>query len=577
MRSSLHLSTSCTLSQSSTLCTLLCLPSSLNDTSRRLTTIKDAGASSMLKAYNRSTASSISFTMSLENVRLGPSDNFDWETYIAQYPGHARTQRLMYIATHCPPLRNACSKAAIDHIKESSRNVSAYQAMITVHNTEPGTANLIPADQRMAADSEWIQATHQRNNAEREKLELEMRNYQNNLIKESIRMAHRDLGDHFWDTGDYHEALKSYTKTRDYCSTTDHVIEMCLNVIEVSLRLENWTNVQTFVSKAEGVLESYVPSGGAGGRKLSSLGTSNIAPPTKGGSTPGADAIGALFRAGGSAPVPSASSASSSAQPGSSGESASQAAAKKLVAETGAKLRAANAVACLGQGRYEAAAKQLLTIDPAHSSSFSDIITPSDVSIYVALCSMATMERPALKTQVMESTKFRGFIEHEPYVRELLEAFCSAQFKRVGEILDQHQARHHLDPYLAPHVRSLCTSLIRRALRQFFTPFDRVSISRISAAFGWPTDKMESELVGCIERGEFKNLPGKAAEVGDARIDAISKTLEYRTKDSRRAVFDSAIEVGDKRSRETKRLLLRMKLVENGVVAKANRNYTADA
>ena len=88
---------------------------------------------------------------------------------------------------------------------------------------------------------------------------------------------------------------------------------------------------------------------------------------------------------------------------------------------------------------------------------------------------------------------------------------------------------------------------------------------------------MTEELAACIERGEFRNLPGKAADVGDARIDAITGTLEYRTKDARRAVFDSALELGEKRCRETKRLLLRMKLVENGVVAKASRSYTGEA
>jgi COP9 signalosome complex subunit 1 len=40
-------------------------------------------------------------------------------------------------------------------------------------------------------------------------------------------------------------------------------------------------------------------------------------------------------------------------------------------------------------------------------------------------------------------------------------------------------------------------------------------------------------------------------------------------------VFDSALELGDQRCRETKRLLLRMKLVENGVVAKGS--YSAEA
>lgn len=516
------------------------------------------------------------------NVTLAPGDNFDWEAYTAQYPGQARVQRLIFIATHCPALRKPCSLAAMSHLKETTRNTSAYQTMVTVHNTSGENGQLIPASDRVQADSEWISTSLQRNNAEREKLELEMRNYQNNLIKESIRMAHRDLGDHFYDTGEYTEALKSYTKTRDYCSTTDHVIEMCMNVIEVSLRLENWTNVQTFVSKAEGVLESYVPSSGSGpgGRKMSSLGTSNIVPPSKGGSTPGADAIGALFRAGGSAAATIAPSTSSGAQAGGSGENAQQAAARKVVAETGAKLRVANAIACMGQGRYEIAAKLLLSIDPAHASSFADMITAADVSVYVALCSLATMERTALKTQVMESTKFRGFLEHEPYIRDLLEAFTTAHFRRVGEILDEHSARHHLDPYLAAHVETLRTSLTRRALRQFFTPFDRISIHRMAGAFGWEKEKMEAELARCIARGDFRDLPGKGdggGGLGDARIDTINGVLEYRRKDGRRAVFDNALELGERRCRETKRLLLRMKLVENGIVAKAQRGYTGDA
>lgn len=517
-------------------------------------------------------SSSMSHT-SLTNVQLGPTDNFDWEGYTSNYSDHLRAQRLMYIATHCPGLRRACSREAADHLKKHTRNVSAYQAMVTVHNTEPETGDLVPSLERIEADAEWIQVTEQRNIAHREKLELELRNYQNNLIKESIRMAHRDLGDHFWDTGDYQEALKWYTKTRDYCSTTDNVLEMCMNVIEASLVLQNWTNVQTFVSKAEGVLESFLPSASVGEKKLSSLGTSNIVPPTKGASTAGADAIGALFRAGGSAAVPTAISSSSNAQAGSSTEDPTHAASRKRVDEISAKLRAVNAVAELGRRSYEKAAKILLSIDPALSSSFSDIISPSDVSLYVALCSLATMDRAALKTQVIENTSFRGFLEYDPYVRELLEAFSLAQFKKVGEILDQHQARHLLDPYLAPHVETLRTRLTRRALRQFFTPFDRVSIPRMATAFGWSVEQMIEELVACIERGEFKNLPGKAAEEGDARIDAITHTLEYKTKDPRRAVFDAAVELGDKRCRETRRLLLRMKLVENGVVAKAQRAY----
>lgn len=46
-------------------------------------------------------------------------------------------------------------------------------------------------------------------------------------------MGHRDLGDFYRATGDYIQALKHYTKSREFCSTSQHVLDMCLSVLEV--------------------------------------------------------------------------------------------------------------------------------------------------------------------------------------------------------------------------------------------------------------------------------------------------------------------------------------------------------
>lgn len=484
----------------------------------------------------------------------------------APYKGLTRLHRLTYLAQHCPELRLPCSTAALNLIKESTGNTAEYHALLTIRNTNPN-GSLLPASDRMEADSGWIQSTDARNAAEREKLELEMRNYQNNLIKESIRMAHRDLGDHFKAAGDLQEALKAYNKTRDYGSTTEHVVEMCLNVIEVSLRLGNWANVQTFVGKAEGVLESYVPSEPAGARK--SAVASGVAPPSKGANTAGSDAIGALFRAGGS------SSAQTSANSGATarfGDNAKQNASKRLIGETGAKLKAANALAYLGQGRYEVAARYFSQLDQEYANSLGEIVSPSDVSIYVALCSLATMDRPTLKAQVMDNANYRAYLEYEPHAKELLDAFFSAQFKRMGEILDAHQSRYILDAYLAPHASMLRTTLTRRALKQFFSPFDRISIARMADAFGWQEARMADELVACIRRGEFKAQLGKEGLTQDARLNWSEMVLEHQSKDPRQHLFHSALKLGDDRIKESKRLLLRMKLVENGLVSKIPRS-----
>ena len=46
-------------------------------------------------------------------------------------------------------------------------------------------------------------------------------------------MGHNDLGDHYYNMGDLSNALKSYMRTRDYCTTPKHVVDMCLAVIRV--------------------------------------------------------------------------------------------------------------------------------------------------------------------------------------------------------------------------------------------------------------------------------------------------------------------------------------------------------
>ena len=68
---------------------------------------------------------------------------------------------------------------------------------------------------------------------------------------EIFRRGHDDLGDHYLDCGDLSNALKCYSRARDYCTSAKHVVTMCLNVIKVSVYLQNWSHVSSYVSKAE--------------------------------------------------------------------------------------------------------------------------------------------------------------------------------------------------------------------------------------------------------------------------------------------------------------------------------------
>lgn len=100
-------------------------------------------------------------------------------------------------------------------------------------------------------DAMWVEQKTKKAALKLEKLDNDLKNSKSNSIKESIRRGHDDLGDHYLSCGELANALKCYSRARDYCTSGKHVVNMCLNVIKVSIYLQNWSHVLSYVSKAE--------------------------------------------------------------------------------------------------------------------------------------------------------------------------------------------------------------------------------------------------------------------------------------------------------------------------------------
>jgi COP9 signalosome complex subunit 1 len=105
-------------------------------------------------------------------------------------------------------------------------------------------------------DAAWYERTQRNYVHKLEKLDTDLRNFRTNSIKDSIRRGHDDLGDHYLDAGDFFNAVRCYVRSRDYCVTPRHMITMCMNVIKASFYMQNWSNVLSYVSKAEQAIES---------------------------------------------------------------------------------------------------------------------------------------------------------------------------------------------------------------------------------------------------------------------------------------------------------------------------------
>lgn len=181
----------------------------------------------------------------------------DLETYAAAYTGFAKLYRLMFVADHCPSLRLEALKMAISYVM-TTYNVSLYQTLHKKLAEAVASAGLPDVAVQMGSqdipvlDTIWIESKTKKAAIKLEKLDTDLKNYKTNSIKESIRRGHDDLGDHYLDCGDLTSALKCYSRARDYCTSGKHIIMMCLNVVKVSVYLQNWAHVLNYVSKAEG-------------------------------------------------------------------------------------------------------------------------------------------------------------------------------------------------------------------------------------------------------------------------------------------------------------------------------------
>jgi COP9 signalosome complex subunit 1 len=178
---------------------------------------------------------------------------------------------------------------------------------------------------------------------------------------------------------------------------------------------------------------------------------------------------------------------------------------------------------------------------------------------------LASLSRPAIKVQLLENSIFGVYIEQEPYVRELVEAYMSSNFKSVLDLLARYSTRHYIDIHLVSHVHDL-TNLIRNcAIVLYFQPFSSIKLERMSAAFGWTVSEVEQHVVALIQSGDIQG-----------RVDSQNKILQAKKTDYRAELFARAIRTGAEIQSANRKLLLRMRLQQAELVIKAPKNQNRD-
>ncbi|KAJ6086856.1 hypothetical protein N7467_005770 [Penicillium canescens] len=214
------------------------MDTSFPDTSGR----SQADALASVAAADANSRASSAAGQSALRVKVDDAPKFDLETYISNYSGRTRYDRLYLIGTCSTVLSIDALKAAIAEAK-SSKDVSRYEKAVRA------LAEVAPTDPSASLDNAWIQSTQRYVRTQTERLEHELRGYKNNLIKESIRMGNEDLGNHYHQTGDLPAATKAYARMRDYCTAPNHITSMLFKMVNVAAERGDWVSMQSSVSR----------------------------------------------------------------------------------------------------------------------------------------------------------------------------------------------------------------------------------------------------------------------------------------------------------------------------------------
>ena len=450
-------------------------------------------------------------------------------------PGRTVFRRLYLIASCSKVLGEEAARLAVAEAKRRNDVVQYHDAVSLLRHITGG------GDPSSDIDTAWVERKEKQNQAETQRLELELKGYKNNLIKESIRvslycalsglahvllsltcpgltlhsqMGNEDLCSHYYAIGDLVNALKAASRMREFCTTPAHIASTAFKIIHISIEQQNWLAVQSQVHKIRNLQMKPEDAARSQPKQFAAMGLQQM-----------------------------------------------------------------------DSGDFREAAVSFLMTDASLGESYNEVLTSNDVAVYGGLCALASMTRTELQTKVLEDANFRNFLELEPHIRRAINFFCSAKYSQCLEILKSYRADYLLDIYLQPHYEKIVQDVRTKSIVEYLRPFSRVTLDNLEQVFGqletrqavtngtaqtngstnghssWgDTPSIVDELITLIESGQLH-----------AKIDMIDRVVIADTIDEREDLHFNTLKMLDEFTREARLRMLRMSYINAGLEVKAPR------
>lgn len=88
---------------------------------------------------------------------------------------------------------------------------------------------------------------------------------------------------------------------------------------------------------------------------------------------------------------------------------------------------------------YGSAANALMNVGPEVGNTFNHILSANDIAVYGGLCALASFDREQLRTKTVQNPAFKAYVEHEPQIQEMIDAFYSSKYTTCLQLLDAYK------------------------------------------------------------------------------------------------------------------------------------------
>ncbi|TIA87987.1 hypothetical protein E3P99_02855 [Wallemia hederae] len=203
-----------------------------------------------------------------------------------------------------------------------------------------------------------------------------------------------------------------------------------------------------------------------------------------------------------------------------------------------------SAVADLGQGNYASVVDSLTKLS---ASASHPLIPASDITLYLALCALATQSRQEIKEKILDNDALRSKFEFEPHTKHLLHHFVASEYKALFGLLDENKWAYLLDPHMHSQYEQMVDAIYKRCIVQYFESFTCISLNNLIKTFG--DDGILNTTLKLIKSSQL-NL----------RYDAVNHVFHKASSDTRTNLLNKAVAVSESNHKATKQLVYRMKL-----------------